>query len=125
MGRPRARGYSRPAQIVLWWGLEALALVQPPDLAAARPMLRVYHYHSVDGLMSCFVLTAQLHGGNGSWTGGVLYNRYDSPTASEMRNQFKRFGSYPSEAGLLADIHEWIRHSLFEHWTSAEMLDPG
>jgi len=86
-------------------------------------MLKVYHYHSVDGLTGCFVITSQLHGGNGCWTGRVIYNRFASPASSENVSRCKEFGEYPTESDILNDVHTWIRHSLFEHWTSAKMVD--
>jgi hypothetical protein len=86
-------------------------------------MLKVYHYHSVDGLAGCFVISSQLLGGNGCWTGRVIFNRFESPASSEIVGRFKEFGEYPTEDDLLTDVHGWIRHSLFEHWTSAKMVD--
>lgn len=86
-------------------------------------MLKVYHYHSVDGLTSCFVITSQVHGGNGCWTGRVIYNRFVAPDSSEIVSRCREFGEYPTEVEILNDVHLWIRHSLFEHWTSAKMVD--
>jgi len=83
--------------------------------------MRVYHYHSIDGLSSCLVITAQLLAGKGCWTGRVIYNRFESPSGSELVCRTKEFGEHPTEVELVQDIEDWIRHSLFERWTAAEM----